>query len=199
LRPQALLYFTLPTRCPLCPPAPAAWNQRIFVLRAAPPAAGLGAPAEAYDREVDFAAAKLRLAPHNEAAWEALRSLAAAGGEGGGAPGFALAADPRYLALCREVLAAAPACPPALALLADVLLEQAALLRSALDGMGVSGSGSSGGSDAAPGGQAPCMSRRAGEAAAAEARRLARRVLERLAVADPIRRPFLAAELAALG
>jgi hypothetical protein len=170
------------------------------VLCAAPLAAGLGAPGEAHNREVDFAAAKLRLAPHNEAAWEALRSLAAAGGESGGAPGFALAADPRYLGLCREVLAAAPACPPALALLADVLLEQAALLRAALDYMGASsGSGSGSGGDTATAGQAPGMSRRAGEAAAAEARRLARRVLERLAVADPIRRPFLAAKLAALG
>ena len=63
---------------------------------------------------------------------------------------------------------------------------------------GGGGDSSAGGGSAA--GQAPGgMSRRAGEAAVVEARRLARRVLERLAVADPIRRPYLAAELAALG
>ncbi|EFN51976.1 hypothetical protein CHLNCDRAFT_37079, partial [Chlorella variabilis] len=49
-----------------------AWNQRIFVLRGAP-AAAVGAPREAYDREVAFAAAQLRLVPHNESVWEALR------------------------------------------------------------------------------------------------------------------------------
>ncbi|PRW32925.1 farnesyltransferase geranylgeranyltransferase type-1 subunit alpha [Chlorella sorokiniana] len=103
-----------------------AWSQRLFVLRAAPPAA-VGTAQEAYGREVEFASNKAALAPHSEAAWEALRSLAALPG----APRHALAADTRFLALAQQVLGSAPACSPALALLADVFLEQAALLSEA--------------------------------------------------------------------
>jgi hypothetical protein len=149
----------------------------VFVLRNAP-AAALGPPREAYEREVEWAGGQLRLAPHNESAWEALRGLAAGGG-GLAAPRRALAADPRYLELCREVLVAFPACAPALSLLADVFLEQGALLEEAAAG--------GGGADPA-----------AARAGAAAARRLAREVLGRQLVADPIRRPYLRARLAAL-
>lgn len=166
----------------------AAWSQRLFVLRAAA-AAAVGTPQEAYDREVDFAASKAALAPHSEAAWEALRGLAALPG----APSHALAADARFLGLARQVLDRAPACPPALALLADVFLEQAALLGEAAAAAAAAEAGPEG---AAAG--APALDRRHAAAAAAEARRLARQALERLAAADPIKRPYLRLELAAL-
>ncbi|KAL4422871.1 hypothetical protein ABPG75_009068 [Micractinium tetrahymenae] len=192
-----------------------AWNQRIFVLRNAPPSA-IGPPAEAYDREVDFAARQLRQAPHNESCWEALRALAA----GPGAPRLALAADPRYLQLCREVLGGAedgdggglPACAPALSLLADVLLEQAALLQDAAvlvrSGSDSGGDGQDCGAAAGPTGDAAAATAAAAgpqtldpatlEAAVAAARRLAAQALERQLAADPIKRPYLTLELAAV-
>lgn len=176
-----------------------AWNQRLCVLRSAPESV-LGTPREAYDRELEFAAAKLQLAPHNACAWEMLRSLAAAPAAaverlqkaGGGleAPPHALAADPRYLDLCRETLGQFPACAPALALLADIFLEQARLLEE----VSVS-EAAAGGGDMAP----AAVDAQAAAAGAAAARRLAREVLDRLLVADPIKRPFLRLELAALG
>lgn len=144
----------------------------MFVLRSAP-AAALGPPREAYDREVDWTAGQLLLAPHNDSAWEALRGLAAGGG-GLAAPRRALAADARYLSLCREVLDSFPACVPALSLLADVFLEQATLLEEADRGEGPAAAG------------------------AAAARRLAREVLGRQLVADPVRRPYLRMRLTAL-
>lgn len=172
------------------------------------PAAAVGPPAESYDREVDFTAAQTRLAPHNESAWEALRSLAAAEVQPG-APRHALAADSRYMALCREVLEASPGCPPALTLLADVFLAQAALLgeaAAAAEGAGdddmmrtsSGGEAAAAAAGAAEDAPAQALDRRHAAAAAAEARRLARLVLERLAVADPIKRPYLRLELAAL-
>lgn len=161
----------------------------------------MGAPREAYDREVAFAAAQLRLVPHNESVWEALRSLAAppwpaqAGGAAGlGPPPHALAADPRYLELCREVLGGAPGCAPALSMLADVLLEQAALLEEAAAAAAAAGESSDDG-----GGEAPAGAEgQAAAASAAVARRLARQVLQRQLVADPIKGPYLRLELAAL-
>ena len=182
---------SLPT--PALPtPLPSAWNQRIFVLRNAPPAA-VGLPAEAYAREVEFAAAQARTAPHSESAWEVLRELAG----GPGAPPHALASDARYLAACREVLDAAPGCSPALALLADVLLAQAALLGEAAEAAAAREGGDGAGKAAAASG-APPLDRRHAAAAAVEARRLARLALERLAATDPLRRPFWRLELAAL-
>ena len=170
----------------------AAWSQRLFVLRAAP-AAAIGTPQEAYDREVDFAAGKAALAPHSEAAWEALRAMAALPG----APGHALAADARFLALARQALGRAPAGPPALALLADVFLEQAGLLSEAASAAAATEAGSASAEGGAAGTEA-ALDRRHAAAAAAEARRLARQALERLAAADPIKRPYLRLELAAL-
>lgn len=176
----------------------------MFVLRAGPEAA-VGPPAEAYSREVDYACAQARLAPHNESAWEALRGLAAAGAQPG-APRHALAADPRYLSLCREVLDAAPGCAPALALLADIFLAQAVLLGEAAAqaqaaeqpaASGATGAGAAAAPEAAAAAAAPLDGRHA-RAAAAEARRLARLALERLAAADPLKRPYLRLELAAL-
>lgn len=167
----------------------------MFVLRAAPQAA-VGPPAEAYAREVAFACAQARLAPHNESAWDALRGLAAHGAQPG-APRHALAADPRYLALCREVLDAAPGCAPALALLADVFLSQAALLSEAAAAAQAAEDASASGSAGEPA-AAPLLDRRHAKAAADEARRLARLALERLVAADPLKRPYLRLELAAL-
>lgn len=198
-----------PVRAAVAPPA--AWNQRVFVLRNAPPTA-IGPPAEAYDREVDFVARQLCAAPHNESCWEVLRALAA----GPGAPPRALAADPRYLQLCREVLGGEgsdgglPACAPALSLLADVLLEQAALLRDAAalllgstasgdrghDG-GAAGAGAAGAAAGDAGG-ASALDPAALAAAVAAARRLTAQVLERQLAADPIKRPYLRLELASV-
>lgn len=181
---------------------PAAWNQRIFVLRNAPPSVA-GPPPEAYDREVDFATRQLHAVPHNESGWEALRALAA----GPGAPDRALAADPRYLQLCREVLGGAedgggsglPGCAPALSLLADVLLEQAALLQGAAALLQVSSASSDSGQDGdAPAAEAPTLSLDAVETAAAAARRLAVQALERQLAVDPIKRTYLRLELAAV-
>ena len=173
--------------------SPTAWSQRLFVLRSAP-AAAVGTPREAYDREADFAAGKAALAPHSEAAWEALRALAALPG----APSHALAADSRFLGLARQVLSQAPACPPALAVLADVFLEQAALLGDAAAAAAAAETGGAGAEGAAVSASEGGLDRRHAAAAAAEARRLARQVLERLAAADPIKRPYLRLELAAL-
>lgn len=179
-----------------------AWNQRIFVLRNAPPSVA-GPPPEAYDREVDFATRQLHAVPHNESGWEALRALAA----GPGAPDRALAADPRYLQLCREVLGGAedgggsglPGCAPALSLLTDVLLEQAALLQGAAALLQVSSASSDGGQEGdAPAAGAPTLSLDAVETAAAAARRLAVQALERQLAVDPIKRTYLRLELAAV-
>lgn len=120
-------------------------------------------------REVDFVATKLRLAPHNESAWNYLRGLAALPGT----PSRSAATDARWRAACEEALAAEPSCAPALALLADVYAEQAGML------------GAAGGSSRKQAGEA-------GEAgrAAVVARRLAGQVFGKLVVADPIRAPY---------
>ena len=186
-RPPISLVPPRPPHPPPSEPAPAAWSQRLFVLHNAPVAA-VGPPSEAYDREVDFTARTLRLAPHNESGWEALRALM---GAHPGAPRRALAADPRPLGLCREVLAGTPGCAPALSLLGDVLLEAAALLRDAARLLG-----SDGGPTAAATGRA--LDAKAAQVAAAAAQRLAREALERQLAADPMKRPFLGAELAAV-
>ncbi len=111
---------------------------------------------------------KIQVAPHNESAWNYLRGLAGLPG----APPRAVAADARWRRACEEALARQPSCAPALALLADIFAEQAALLdQAAAAGAEPAGAGASG--DLAH--------------AAALARQLAREVLGKLAVADPIR------------
>ena len=158
-----------------------AWSQRRFVVAEAPLEA-TGPAADSYSREVDLVASKLRLAPHNEAAWGYLRGLAVLPG----VPGGGLAADARVLAACREALAAQPSCVPALGLLTEVLLAQAALLEEAAQRVsGSAGSGDASGSRAAR-----------WEEAAARARCDAATALCKLAVADPLRRSYYELQLA---
>jgi hypothetical protein len=122
-------------------------------------------------REVDFAASKIRVAPNSESAWNYLRGQARLAG----APARAAAADDRWRRACEEALARQPSCAHALALLADVYAEQAAMLERA--------------AAATPGaGDANAAQRRERLArAAALARRLAGELLGKLAVADPTR------------
>ena len=158
----------------------AAWlwrAQSLWRLAHAPtadPAAPSG-PAARPHREVEFAASKLRLAPHNESAWAYLRGLALLAG----APRRAAGADGRWRAAAEEALRAAPSCAPALALLAEVYAEQGVLLEEEAV---AAAAGAEGGS-----GTCADLLR-----AAEVARRLAAEVLRKLAVADPLREGFYA-------
>ncbi|KAK9840919.1 hypothetical protein WJX81_000336 [Elliptochloris bilobata] len=102
-----------------------AWNQRWFVVSGAP----TKDPGAVLAREVAFAAAQIRRAPHNDSAWAYLRGLPALPGQAA-----QLAYEPGIPAICLEVLSGDhPSCPPALALLADVYAAQALAARAAGD------------------------------------------------------------------
>lgn len=168
-----------------------AWSQRRFVLAAAPPGA-LQPPAEAWNEEVDWACSRLRLAPHNEAAWAYLRGLC--DGTLPGAPPRALAHEPRVLEACRRVLATHPSCPPALALLVDVLSEAAALLEesaAAADACGAEGPDAGIGQQGGSGSNIARWLEAAGRARADVAA-----ALHKLVVADPLRQAYWQQQLA---
>lgn len=77
-------------------------------------------------REVLFATTKIRLAPHSESGWTYLRALA----QLPGSPPHAVATDPKWTAISKEVLVKTPCCIPACSFLADIYVEKALLLRA---------------------------------------------------------------------
>ncbi len=132
-------------------------------------------------REVDFALAKVRLAPHNESAWDYLRGLA----QLPGSPAHAAGADVRWRRACEQVLCTLPSCAPALALLADIYSEQAALLEEQAEEAAAAAEAGRG----SGGGDGSLGAEQLGRAAAV-ARRLEGEVLGKLCVADPMRAPY---------
>lgn len=103
-----------------------AWNHRYFVVSQASQGCLAGTSIEIYSREVLFATTKIRLAPHSESGWTYLRALA----QLPGSPPHAVATDPKWTAISKEVLVKTPCCIPACSFLADIYVEKALLLRA---------------------------------------------------------------------
>ena len=104
-----------------------AWTQRYFIIEKAPVGL-LGTSEEFYNREVDFSAIKISVAPHNQAAWGYLKALTAAPG----APAHALGFEERIRKACIAALQLDASNVPALEVLADFYTGRAEILETML-------------------------------------------------------------------